>query len=134
MDRHHGARVLRWRRWRWAHDGGTRSCQALWSRPLPLNTTDIVGLLIASLGGAAVGLERQWSGDAEGPAARFAGIRTFAMLGAIGGLTGLLWTVDMAAPATILFAGAVTIVVAAYAHAVGRTSMAQRKWRRSLCW
>ncbi len=79
-----------------------------------MNTTDIVGLLIASLGGAAVGLERQWSGHAEGPAARFAGIRTFAMLGAIGGLTGMLWTADIAAPAIILFAGAVTIVVAAY--------------------
>ena len=49
-----------------------------------MNTTDIVGLLIASLGGAAVGLERQWSGHAEGPAARFAGIRTFAMLGVHG--------------------------------------------------
>jgi hypothetical protein len=35
-----------------------------------------VGLLIATLGSAAVGLERQWSGHADGPAARFGGIRT----------------------------------------------------------
>ena len=48
-------------------------------------TADILGLLIATLGGAAVGLERQWSGHAEGPRARFAGIRTFTMLGAMGG-------------------------------------------------
>lgn len=43
-------------------------------------TSDIVGLLIATLGGPAIGLERQWSGHAEGPGARFAGMRTFTML------------------------------------------------------
>ncbi len=79
-----------------------------------MTTTDIVGLLIAALGGAAVGLERQWSGHAEGPGARFAGIRTFTMLGAVGGLSGWLWTAGVAAPAAILFAGAVTIVAAGY--------------------
>ena len=79
-----------------------------------MTTTDIVCLLIATLGGAAVGLERQWSGHAEGPAARFAGIRTFTMLGAIGGVTGWLWTGGVTAPAAILFAGAVTIVAAGY--------------------
>lgn len=77
-------------------------------------TSDIVGLLIAALGGAAVGLERQWSGHAEGPRARFAGIRTFTMLGAVGGFTGWLWTDGVTAPAAMLFAGAVTIVAAAY--------------------
>jgi hypothetical protein len=70
--------------------------------------------LIATLGGAAVGLERQWSGRAEGPAARFAGIRTFTMLGAVGGSSGWLWTAGVSAPAAILFASAVTIVAAAY--------------------
>jgi uncharacterized membrane protein (DUF4010 family) len=75
---------------------------------------DIIGLVIAALGGAAVGLERQWSGHAEGPTARFAGIRTFTMLGAVGGLTGWLWNAGVTAPAGILFAGAVLIVAAAY--------------------
>ena len=79
-----------------------------------MTTYDIVGLLIAALGGAAVGLERQWSGHAEGPGARFAGIRTFTMLGAIGGFSGWLWTAGVTAPAAILFAGAVAIVAAAY--------------------
>jgi uncharacterized membrane protein (DUF4010 family) len=79
-----------------------------------MTAADIVGLLIAALGGAAVGLERQWSGHAEGPAARFAGIRTFAMLGAVAGLSGWLWTARVTAPAAILFAGAVTVVVAGY--------------------
>jgi uncharacterized membrane protein (DUF4010 family) len=77
-------------------------------------TTDIVGLLIAALGGAAVGLERQWSGHAEGPGARFAGIRTFTMLGAVGGFSGWLWTLGVTTPAAILFAGGVAVVAAAY--------------------
>lgn len=79
-----------------------------------MHTPDISGLLIAALGGAAVGLERQWSGHADGPEARFAGIRTFTMLGAIGGLTGWLWIAGVAVPAAILFAGGVTIVLSAY--------------------
>ena len=79
-----------------------------------MDPSDIVGLLIAALGGAAVGVERQWSGHAEGPTARFAGVRTFTMLGAVGGFSGWLWTVDAGAPAAILFAGAVAIVAAAY--------------------
>jgi uncharacterized membrane protein (DUF4010 family) len=79
-----------------------------------MSTSSIVGLLIATLGGAAVGLERQWSGHAEGPSARFAGIRTFTMLGAVGGLCGWLWTAGITAPAAILLAGAVAVVAAAY--------------------
>ena len=48
-----------------------------------MTAADIVRVLIAALGGAAVGLERQWSGHADGPAARFAGIRTFTMLAGV---------------------------------------------------
>jgi len=76
--------------------------------------SDIFALLIATLGGAAVGLERQWSGHADGPRARFAGIRTFTMLGAVGGLSGWLWNAGVTVPAAILLAGAVTIIAAAY--------------------
>jgi uncharacterized membrane protein (DUF4010 family) len=80
-----------------------------------MTTTSILGLLIAALGGTAVGFERQWSGHAHGPAARFAGIRTFTMLGAIGGLSGWLWNAGVTLPAAVLFAGAVAITAAAYA-------------------
>src|SRR6185295_14300613 len=79
-----------------------------------MNTSDIVGLLIAALGGAAVGLERQWSGHAEGPSARFAGIRTFAMLGAVAGVSGWLWTAGVTLLAAILLAGAVAITAVGY--------------------
>jgi uncharacterized membrane protein (DUF4010 family) len=82
-----------------------------------MNPDDVVGLLIAALGGAAVGLERQWSGHAEGPSPRFAGIRTFTMLGAVGGLSGELATSGFEVAAAVLLAGAVAIVAAAYAAA-----------------
>lgn len=78
---------------------------------------DLLGLLIAALGGAAVGLERQRSGHAEGPRARFAGIRTFTMLGGIGGLCGALWNAGLSAPSVVLLSGAMGIIVAAYARA-----------------
>lgn len=70
-----------------------------------MRALNILGLLIAALGGAAVGLERQWSGHGEGPGARIAGIRTFTMLGAVGGLSGWLWTAGATVPAGIVLAG-----------------------------
>jgi len=80
-------------------------------------SSDLMGIVIAALGGSAVGVERQWSGHAEGPRARFAGIRTFTMLGALAGLCGWLWKTGLMVPAAILFAGAVAITAAAYVAA-----------------
>lgn len=74
-------------------------------------------LAIAALGGAVVGLERQWSGHAEGPDARFAGIRTFTLLGLVGGLAGILHASGAPFSGAVLLAGAVALVVAAYATA-----------------
>lgn len=79
-----------------------------------MTTADILALSIATLGGAAVGIERQWSGHADGPQARFAGIRTFTMLGAVGGFSGWLWNAGVTTPAAILLAGSVAIIAAAY--------------------
>ena len=61
---------------------------------LPMNLGDVqltaaFRLAIAALIGLGVGLERQWSGHAAGPDARFAGLRTFLMLGLLGGVAGL---------------------------------------------
>ena len=82
-------------------------------------TTDVnlPALLIATLGGTAVGLERQWSGHADGPSARFGGIRTFTMLGAMSGLSGSLLAAGERTAAIVLLAAAAAIVVAAYAAA-----------------
>lgn len=74
------------------------------------------GLAIAVLAGAVIGLERQWSGHADGPAAHFAGLRTFTLLGLVGGIAGIL---AASAPglAVMLAGGAAALVVAAYVSA-----------------
>ena len=72
------------------------------------------GVLIATLGGTAVGLERQWSGHADGPGARFGGIRTFTMLGGMSGLCGWLLTIGQRESALLLLAGTTAIIVLAY--------------------
>lgn len=77
----------------------------------------VPGLAIAALAGAVVGLERQWSGHADGPAARFAGIRTFTLLGLIGGIAGGLLTDGSPALAAVIVGGAAALVVAAYVRA-----------------
>ena len=50
-----------------------------------------LGAVIAALGGAAIGVERERSGHARGPGARFAGVRTFTLRGGLAGLSGWLW-------------------------------------------
>ena len=69
---------------------------------------------IAALGGAAIGIERQWSGHATGPRARFGGIRTFTLLGILAGIAGLCWVLGAPALGAVLAAGAAAIVVAGY--------------------
>lgn len=76
-----------------------------------------LGVIVALLGGLAVGIERQWSGHASGPRARFGGIRTFALLGGFAGLAGWLWSEQITLIATVLVAGAAALIVAAYAAA-----------------
>lgn len=78
-------------------------------------------LLVAALVGMAVGLEREWSGHTSGPDARFGGLRTFALLGAIGGISGWLARLNMTAVATVLLGGAVVFVILAYVSAMRRT-------------
>jgi len=80
----------------------------------------VAGLAIAALGGLAVGLEREWSGHATGPNARFAGVRTFTLLGALAGLSGWLWSNQFQTPAIVLLAGAIVLIVVAYAAAAPR--------------
>jgi uncharacterized membrane protein (DUF4010 family) len=75
---------------------------------------EIAGIVVAALGGAAIGLERQWSGHAEGPQARFAGIRTFTLLGGFAGMAGWLWQAGATPLAAVLAGGGAALVVAAY--------------------
>jgi len=79
-----------------------------------------VPLLVSTLGGAAVGVERQRSGHADGDRARFAGLRTFTLIGLLGGLSGQMTLEGLLWPAGFLLAAASALIVAAYAAASRR--------------
>src|ERR1044071_9957570 len=76
-----------------------------------------LGIVVAALGGAAIGVERQRSGHAVGPHARFGGIRTFTLIGGIAGLSGWLTTLNLLPLATVLAAAAAALVVSGYVAA-----------------
>ncbi len=89
---------------------------------MPFDLPALANVAVALLGGLAVGIERQWSGKATGPRARFAGIRTFSLLGLVAGLSGWLWTAGLSGPALVLLAGLGALVVVAY-QAASRTDI-----------
>jgi len=80
-----------------------------------------VRLAVASLIGLAIGVEREWSGHASGPRARFAGVRTFFLLGLMGGMAGWLTEQDHILLAVILSGGPALLAVAAYLIAAQQT-------------
>jgi uncharacterized membrane protein (DUF4010 family) len=75
---------------------------------------------VAALAGLAVGIERQWSGHASGPNARFAGVRTFLLLGLLGGLAGWFTRGGLGALGVLLLAAGATLTVVAYVVATRR--------------
>lgn len=78
-------------------------------------------LSLAGLIGFGVGLEREWSGHTSGPDARFAGLRTFLMLGLVGGGCGLLAAMGYTTLASALAFGGAALSVAAYYVAASRS-------------
>jgi uncharacterized membrane protein (DUF4010 family) len=77
-------------------------------------------LAIAALVGLAAGLEREWSGHTSGPNARFAGIRTFFILGLLGGIIGTLDDASHGNVAAALGLGAALLSAGAYVMTVRR--------------
>jgi uncharacterized membrane protein (DUF4010 family) len=77
-------------------------------------------LAVAALSGLAIGVEREWSGHAKGPDARFAGVRTFLLLGLLGGIAGWLATEDLPLIAATLLLAASALTVVAYSIAARR--------------
>jgi uncharacterized membrane protein (DUF4010 family) len=75
-------------------------------------------LAIAALVGLAVGFERERTGHATGPDARFAGVRTFFLLGLLGGIAGHLLQEGNALAAVALLAAGAVLSVLAYALTV----------------
>jgi uncharacterized membrane protein (DUF4010 family) len=82
-----------------------------------LDLGSFAGIIVAILGGAAVGVERQRSGHATGPDARLGGIRTFTLLGTLSGVAGFLTEAGFAIAAALLVSGALALVVAGYVRA-----------------
>jgi uncharacterized membrane protein (DUF4010 family) len=87
---------------------------------LQVDLTVTTRLAVAGLAGLAVGIEREWSGHATGPAARFAGVRTFLLLGLLGGLAGWLIGGGLMLPGALLLASGSLLTVAAYVMAARR--------------
>src|SRR5215467_1753057 len=81
-----------------------------------------LGIMVAALGGAAVGVEREWSGHAAGAQARFGGVRTFTLIGGVAGLAGWFAAQQLFGISVVLAAGATALVLAGYI-AASRTSV-----------
>ena len=81
---------------------------------LTLDLTTARDLSVALLAGLAVGIERERSGHATGPGARFAGTRTFLLIGLVGGVAGWLTAGGVEVLGAVLLAGTVALTVAAY--------------------
>jgi uncharacterized membrane protein (DUF4010 family) len=88
---------------------------------LDLSLTELAPrLAIAGLVGLAVGIEREWSAPTEKAERPFAGLRTFFLLGLLGGTAGILMAAGQIAAATVLFAGSAGLVIIAYAMKLRR--------------
>jgi uncharacterized membrane protein (DUF4010 family) len=81
-----------------------------------------LGIMVAALGGAAIGVEREWSGHASGSQARFGGVRTFTLVGGVAGLAGWFAVQQLLGISVVLAAGATALVLAGYI-AASRTSV-----------
>jgi uncharacterized membrane protein (DUF4010 family) len=79
-------------------------------------------LAVAGLIGLMVGLEREWSGYSSGGDERFAGIRTFLLLGLLGGSAGLLAVQGFGVLGAAFALGGTGLTVAAYVIAVRRAN------------
>jgi uncharacterized membrane protein (DUF4010 family) len=84
-----------------------------------LHTTDLpIRLATASLIGLVVGLEREWSGYAIGQRPRFAGLRTFFLIGLAGGIAGTLIDQQYQAAGVAILVGVAALCIVAYASAM----------------
>jgi uncharacterized membrane protein (DUF4010 family) len=75
----------------------------------------LLRLVVGAIGGLAVGIEREWSGRAEGERPRFAGVRTFLLIGLLGSLSAVFMESDLVAAGAAILAGSLLLIVIAYA-------------------
>jgi hypothetical protein len=72
------------------------------------------GLVLALWIGLLIGIERGWRMREEEPGSRVAGVRTFTLLGLIGGLAGLQLSGPLAAVTAVLAAAAAVSIIIGY--------------------
>jgi len=73
-----------------------------------------LGVVVAALGGAAIGVERQWSGHATGTHPHLGGVRTFTLIGGAAGLAGVLASAGYGAIAGTVVIRLVAVIVLGY--------------------
>ncbi len=73
----------------------------------------LIRLAVAALGGLAVGIEREWSARRDVDHSRFGGVRTFLLLGLLGGLAAIVAAWDPRFGLAVL-AGGLALVIVAY--------------------
>src|SRR6056297_2989258 len=78
------------------------------------NNATAVNLFIALLLGAVIGLERGWGNRKKAPGERIAGIRTFALIGLLGGIAAVLTEEITAWAFPVLLIGLIAIALVAY--------------------
>ena len=84
-------------------------------------TIDTIGAIGLSLAlGLLIGIQRGWALRNEQPGSRFAGIRTFGLLGMAGGLAGAIHPGD-GIVAAVIVAGAAALVLLGYAEVARRS-------------
>lgn len=88
--------------------------------PLVFDLEAARNLGVAVVAGLAVGVEREWSGHAAGPSARFAGARTFLLLGLVGGIAGWLVAGGEDALGVLTLGAGLALTVSAYVMAARR--------------
>ncbi len=78
------------------------------------NIHDLVGLALALGIGLLIGIERGWRTRDEAPGERVAGVRTFTLIGLIGGLVGLELTGLVQALGLVLAVGTIAAIAIGY--------------------
>ena len=79
-----------------------------------------IRLAVGAVGGLAVGIEREWSGRAQGERPRFAGVRTFLLIGLLGSLSAVFMESNLIAAGAGILTGCILLIVIAYASAAYR--------------
>ncbi|MCI0412687.1 MgtC/SapB family protein [bacterium] len=74
----------------------------------------VLRLAVGALGGLAVGVEREWSGRDQEEQKRFAGVRTFLLIGLLAALSSVFFELNLFVAGATVLGGSILLVVIAY--------------------